>query len=179
MALINRVSRLFTADLHAVLDRIEEPDVLLNQAIREMEEDLAKSEQRLSWLEHESENLASRRKELERLLAEIDDQLGICFDSGEEELARSLIRRKLESERLLKQLAAKIDANKKERDSQQAALDDNRRRLEHMRQKAEVLGEQRADESQGVDGWLSRGLTVGDDEVEVAFLREKQRRAKS
>ena len=179
MALINRVSRLFTADLHAVLDRIEEPDVLLNQAIREMEEDLAKSERRLSWLDHEGDNLATRRKELEQSLAEIADQLGVCFDSGAEELARSLIRRQLESERLLKQLAAKVTANKQERESQQAALDDNRRRLEHMRQKAEVLGEQRADDSQGVDAWLHRGLTVGDDEVEVAFLREKQRRAKS
>ena len=179
MALINRVSRLVTADLHAVLDRIEEPDVLLSQAIREMEEDLAKSEQRLRWLEHESENLASRGKELEQSLAEIGDQLDICFDSNEDELARSLIRRQLESERLLKQLAAKVSANEKERESQQAVLDDNRRRLEHMRQKAEVLGEQRADESQGVDPWLSRGSTVGDDEVEVAFLREKQRRAKS
>ena len=34
MPLINRVSRLFRADLHAVLDRIEEPDVLLRQAAR-------------------------------------------------------------------------------------------------------------------------------------------------
>ena len=37
MALITRISRLFTADFHAVLDRIEEPDVLLKHAIREME----------------------------------------------------------------------------------------------------------------------------------------------
>ena len=44
MALINRMSRLFTADVHAVLDRIEEPDVLLRQAIREMEEALERSE---------------------------------------------------------------------------------------------------------------------------------------
>ena len=36
MALINRMSRLFTADIHAVLDRIEEPNVLLKHAIREM-----------------------------------------------------------------------------------------------------------------------------------------------
>ena len=38
MALITRFSRLFRADLHAVLDRIEEPDVILRQAVREMEE---------------------------------------------------------------------------------------------------------------------------------------------
>lgn len=36
MALINRATRLFRADLHAVLDRIEEPDILLRQAVREM-----------------------------------------------------------------------------------------------------------------------------------------------
>ena len=46
MALINRMSRLFTADVHAVLDRIEEPDVLLKHAVREMEEELARNEQR-------------------------------------------------------------------------------------------------------------------------------------
>ena len=44
MALITRVARLFRADLHAVLDRIEEPDVLLKQAVREMEEELASEE---------------------------------------------------------------------------------------------------------------------------------------
>src|SRR5687767_9840646 len=31
MALIDRLARLFQADLHAVLDRIEEPEVLLRQ----------------------------------------------------------------------------------------------------------------------------------------------------
>jgi phage shock protein A len=33
MALINRISRLFKADFHAVLDQIEEPEGLLKQAI--------------------------------------------------------------------------------------------------------------------------------------------------
>jgi len=43
MALINRISRLFKADFHAVLDHIEEPEALLKQAIRDMEDDLAKT----------------------------------------------------------------------------------------------------------------------------------------
>jgi phage shock protein A len=71
MALINRVSRLFTADLHAVLDRIEEPDALLRQAIREMEEDLANTEQRIGWLEHERDQLAGRQTEIEQSLADV------------------------------------------------------------------------------------------------------------
>ena len=36
MALINRISRLFQADFHAVLDQIEEPEQILKQAIRDM-----------------------------------------------------------------------------------------------------------------------------------------------
>ena len=53
MALITRVGRLFRADLHAVLDRVEEPEVLLRQAIREMEEELAEERQRLRLARHE------------------------------------------------------------------------------------------------------------------------------
>ena len=66
MALITRVSRLFRADLHAVLDRIEEPDVLLRQAVREMEEALARDEQRLKALNYERVQLLSRESEIEQ-----------------------------------------------------------------------------------------------------------------
>ncbi len=35
MAIVNRIRRLFHADVHAVLDIIEEPEAILKQAIRE------------------------------------------------------------------------------------------------------------------------------------------------
>ena len=65
MALITRVSRLFRADFHAVLDRIEEPDVLLKQAVREMEEDIARDEQRGKALTHEQGQLDKRSRDLD------------------------------------------------------------------------------------------------------------------
>ena len=34
MAIVTRLTRLFRADAHAVLDRLEEPEVLLRQAVR-------------------------------------------------------------------------------------------------------------------------------------------------
>ena len=59
MALITRLSRLFQADFHAVLDRIEEPDIQLKQAIREMQIELQQNEQRLALLQHEAEQLSN------------------------------------------------------------------------------------------------------------------------
>jgi phage shock protein A len=48
MALINRVARLFRADFHAVLDQIEEPELMLRQAIRDMAEELQCSGERIA-----------------------------------------------------------------------------------------------------------------------------------
>ena len=49
MPILNRVKRLFQADVHAILDAIEEPEAVLKQAIREMQENL--DQKQGSWPE--------------------------------------------------------------------------------------------------------------------------------
>jgi phage shock protein A len=90
MALITRMSRLFRADVNAVLDQIEEPAILLRQAVREMEEELARDEQRARLLEHEQRQLDARLAALERARRDLDAQLDTCFDAGKDDLARAL-----------------------------------------------------------------------------------------
>ncbi|MGH8496236.1 MAG: PspA/IM30 family protein [Gammaproteobacteria bacterium] len=177
MPLITRISRLFTADFHAVLDRIEEPDVLLKQAIRDMEEEIARAEQQVKWLAHEHGQHEARKQETEGTLRQLDEELDVCFEAGEEDLARSSMRRRLEAERRVKELARRIAAAEKALGEQRAALDENRRYLTGMRQKAEILVEEEAGRASGPDQRFGTGGTVSDDEVEVAFLRERQRRA--
>lgn len=180
MALINRVTRLFTADLHAVLDRIEEPEVLLKQAIREMEEELVSTEQRIKWLQHEDEELQRRIDQIEQSLAEMGEELDVCFASDEEELARNLIRRRLEAQRIVASLAQRRTATEKMLAETQQLLDENRGHLESLRQKADLLTEDTpCDASHRGELGLASGFTVSSDEVEVAFLREKQRRSAS
>ena len=104
MALVNRVSRLFKADFHAVLDRIEEPDVLLRQAIREMQDDVAEDEQRLQACQLEQRQLQQRESDLQHSLKKIEDELDICFSADKEDLARKLVRRKLEQQQRLQHL---------------------------------------------------------------------------
>jgi phage shock protein A len=50
MTLITRITRLFKADLHGILDGLEEPQEVIKQAIRDMEEDIATQERRLEEL---------------------------------------------------------------------------------------------------------------------------------
>jgi phage shock protein A len=175
MALINRMSRLFTADVHAVLDRIEEPDVLLKHAIREMEEELASGEQRVRMLEQESGALTDRQRKVQSALAELHGQLEVCFEGRNDELARKIIRRQLETERLDKHVAERRAAVDRQLAERRATLDAQREQLDVMRQKADLL----AVGPSGGDEWSRTEFAVGDDEVEVAFLRERQRRQPS
>ncbi len=178
MALVTRVSRLLRADLHAVLDRIEEPEALLRQAVREMEEELARDEHRRKVLAQEHERLNADQAELDRAARETEEELDICFAAEKEELARVLVKRKLEAEQLGKQLARRQDSLREALAAINARLDENRARVENMRQKCELLAAQDTTELTD-EGWAGPRVSVREEEIEVAFLREKQRRGRS
>jgi phage shock protein A len=175
MALINRMSRLFTADMHAVLDRMEEPDVLLKQAIREMEEELARGEQLVRSLDHERDLLGDRHRKVQAALADLTSQLDVCFVSGNDELTRKVIKRRLETERLDKHIGARRALVDKELGERRAAVDAQREQLDVMRQKAELL----TVSPSGGDEWGRTDFVVTDDEIEVVLLRERAQRRPS
>jgi phage shock protein A len=184
MALINRISRLVKADFHAVLDNIEEPEQLLKQAIRDMEDDLAATEQCIILCAHDQETLSVRKNELGNAIIEINTELDLCFESKKEELAKSLIKKKLEAERILKRLSSKHAANDKYLGEQRATLEDNRSTLGSLRQKADLFAQKTPLTPDGASefddiAWMAREMHVGDDEVEIAFLREQDARAAS
>jgi hypothetical protein len=111
-------------------------------------------------------------------------QLDLCFESDKDDLAKSLVRKKLEAERLLKRLNAKHVANDKYLGEQQTMLGENQTTLESLRQKAELFAQRMPLSSGGNSefddiAWMAREMTVGDDEVEIAYLREKSSRASS
>lgn len=179
MALITRLSRLVRADMHAVLDRIEEPDILLQQAVREMEDEVAADVQRHKVATRQRDGLRARIAELDANLARIADELDLCFDTANEPLVRTLLRRRLEAERLRKQFTRNLAALDARVAEMERSLDDRRRRLEAMRQKAALYEADAPPRSADPAGWGGEGVEVTDADVELAWLREKQQRGGS
>ncbi|WP_260293098.1 PspA/IM30 family protein [Sedimenticola hydrogenitrophicus] len=178
MALINRITRLFRADLHAVLDRIEEPDLLLRQAIREMEAAFAEDEQRSRLLQHELAQLSGQQQSCHGKLAAMDEELDICFQSDQESLTKQLMRKKLELERFSEQLEGRRQTLQQALTELSRRLSDNRTRLEGLRQKAQLLEPQPGD-SRAQDRREPAGIHISDADVEIALLREKRKRSHS
>jgi len=173
MALINRLSQLFKADFHAVLDHIEEPELLLRQSIREMEDALAENSNELASLNRDRQIQSQRINELQQNIDHFDEELDLCFSESEDSLARPLVRRKLEATQLKKILGKRQDTIVQHIEERQLQMDAHRQQLESMRQKAELFSQH----NRCVETPAEHQYQVSDSDVDVAFLREKQRRA--
>lgn len=90
------------------------------------------------------------------------------------ELARSLIKRKLEAERRVKAVTAKRAATIKTRESLESSIAENQGHLTNIRQKLELLVNEA--QTTQVPGSVAGEIDRGNDEIEIAFLKEKQRR---
>jgi phage shock protein A len=177
MTLMTRLSRLVRADLNAVLDRLEEPDILLAHALRDMQEALAADERALAVLRLDRQRVQRRRETLSQRRMNIAAELDICLDAGKDDLARDLLRRRLEHDRLeslLGQSERDLDA-RIERLAE--TIDEHRSRLTAMRAEAALVTATNADtEPPVIDMHGEPAPPVRDTDVEVALLAEKRRR---
>lgn len=175
MALITRLSRLFRADFHAVLDCIEEPDIQLKQAVREMEFELHQEEQRLALMQHEIDRLAQQAQQLEDKVVSFDEELDICFTANKDDLARDLIKRKLEATARLENSNSQCSDLQNSAQAITIRIEEYRDQLEVTKQKLEILIESNpSDQINTSTNTINGGVRKED--IEIAFLREKQAR---
>jgi phage shock protein A len=178
MPLLTRLARLFRADVHAVLDQVEEPGLLLRQSIRDMEDALADGEARLAELDRRRSCNRNRHTEIATTQSRLASELTLCLDAGNDALARLLLRRRLEGERLqlhLDREYGQLAAAMQELEQQVSA---HRRELERFRQQATVHAPApRGEPAPAPPQWSAESFTVTDADVELALLREQRSRA--
>ena len=180
MAIINRLSRLFRADFHAVLDRIEEPEQMLRQAVRDMDDEVLQMQRHIEQLQRTQASLETRKRELGARVETADRELDLCFANDKPELARALVRQKLEAERLIAHLDGKLATLAGELEHDTARLDERRAILESIRQKADVFAGESATEEPAIDVvGVTRDFSITDADVDIAMLREQQLRGAS
>ena len=173
MAIINRLARLFKADFHAVLDHIEEPELQLKQAVREMEEEVAALESDINHQKREIDALADRKKSADKLLIKTNDEIAVCIENNNDELARGLIRRKLETASMLSTIGESQDKLSKAHKALQAQHKEYLVALESMRQKVDLIVTAPVTRTSHADSCFA----ISEEDIEVALLKERQRLA--
>ncbi len=95
MGVFTRLKDMTKASMNELLDKVEDPIVMLNQYIRDMEEEIATAEVTVAKQIANERKLQQRVAEHSRLGAERENQAAAALKNGQEAVARQALEEKL------------------------------------------------------------------------------------
>lgn len=170
MGIMKRVITMLKADVHGVLDLLEDPVDLCNQAIREMEGEIEATRERSCQIKDRHRLIAKQKEQAEQRLVELRGQLEVCLGAANRDLAKSVMKRRLECERRLALLTQRAEEAQNEIGLTEQRLKDFEEKVAAVREKLELFAERapRGDLTRR-DGSGTSDMWVSDEEVEVAL----------
>ena len=133
MAIIARIVKIFKADIHGVMDQLEDRSLLLKQHLRDMEEVLHRKEAKLRKMtirhNQSRKELAGYRQQREAL----DHDLTVALRKNKDDIARMLIRKMKPLENLSNALARHLEALNEEMRQFKDHLQQQRIRYEQIK----------------------------------------------
>ncbi len=95
MSIATRFIRLWKADMHGVMDSIEDKGLLLKQCLREMEDELQSKEAAAHTLGKKKEQAKQEHEAMQQENRKVEDDLEAAVSMGKDDIARFLIRKRL------------------------------------------------------------------------------------
>ena len=99
MKILARMSRLITANINHLLDQAEDPEVMVKEIIRNMEESIIE-------LRRETVRAVASQKQLQKqiqtageLIADLDEKARLALKKNDEDLARRVLAKRLHTEK--------------------------------------------------------------------------------
>lgn len=178
MAIMTRLLRLWKADMHGVMDQLEDKALLLKQCLREMENSLRQKQARLEQLRRNLEQLANHQVQRVQEQERLDADIALALRKEKDEIARLLIRKRM----LLAATGANLEGQRRhlEEESQRLAqtVAEQQGQYEQLKIKAAAhcrQAEQRAmDEPISLWSESAGPPPVTEEEVELELMRRKE-----
>lgn len=96
MSVFRRIKDMTKASVNELLDKLEDPIVMLNQYIRDMEEDIAAAEVTVAKQMANERKLSQYISEIERKKESLDVRIEEAIKQEQDDIARALLAQKLE-----------------------------------------------------------------------------------
>lgn len=93
MGVIDRVSRLVRANVNDLLDQAEDPEIMIDQILRDMESNIADARKQVAAMIAQEKELEYERDETQKLAGAWGDKAKRAVDAGKDDLAREALRR--------------------------------------------------------------------------------------
>ncbi|GGG21207.1 PspA/IM30 family protein [Paenibacillus abyssi] len=139
MGILKRMTDMTKASLNEMLDKMEDPVVMLNQYLRDMEAEIHEAERTVAKQMAAEQRMKNRYGEAVSKAAERQSQAEQALLAGQEELARKLLEEKVYYEQQADEFSALYEQNKAQAEELRKQLDDMRNELQDLRSKRSEL----------------------------------------
>lgn len=178
MGIMTRILRIWKADIHGVMDRLEDQDLLLKQYLREMESSLqqkeARNQQLLENKHHIQAELTARTEEIGKL----ENDLVLALRKENDTIAKLLIRKQLVEQKHCQHLQRQHESVLEKQKQLGELLDEQHLRYEILKVKATnyyTRNEQSAPyEASGLFNDTIGFSNINEDEIEIELIRRKE-----
>ena len=178
MAILTRIFQLFKADIHGVMDQIEDQGLLLKQHLRDMENSLVHKETKLKQMCFARDQT---RQDYEKGIKEnsnLEQDLEVAIRKDRDDIARMLIKKLKPMSRIQSERCSHIDRLNHEIEQFKEDFEQQRLQYEQLRQQAADFFHRTA-KLNGDHSWPpmqagSGAYDLSDEEVELELLQKKE-----
>lgn len=179
MGIMSRLVRLCKADIHGVMDQMEDKELLLKQHLRDMREELDRKEARLAGMLASREGARREKDDRSRECEALEQDLALAIARSKDDIARMLIRKLKPLTRHCSTLDGHIQALDRDIARFRAALEEQRLLYEQLQLKASehLRGTERQrwkDAAEALMPHCCLGAEPGEAEIELELLRRKE-----
>ncbi len=178
MAIMTRILRLWKADIHGVMDQLEDKELLLKQYLREMESSLDEKENRVQSITASLKRIENAHNQCALEIEKLEKDLELALRKENDEIARLLIRKQRSQQVYLQEMQRQQQDLDQDRTNLLECLKEQRLQYETMRVKTETycrdaeMRKQSDSSSSSYDGFGDRG--IDDNEIELELMRRKE-----
>ena len=178
MSILTRIFRLFKADIHGVMDHIEDQGLLLKQHLRDMEESLVQKEAKLKQMcfarDQARQNYEKGKKENDKL----EQDLEVAIRKDRDDIARMLIKKIKPLARIQLERSSHIERLDHEIGRLNEDIEQKRLQYERLRQQAAIFFDRAEKQNEG-QRWPGMHANFGahkisDEEIELELLQRKE-----
>jgi phage shock protein A len=177
MGIMTRFTRIFKADIHGVMDQIENKELILKQCLREMEASLSKKQASLVQLRSALEQVRDETRKMKREKEKTEQDLRIAIIKEKDDIARLLIRKRMKADHHIEIAFTRTESFEK----QIALLTENIDAQKHQYAEMQLRAEswiQRAEHKQweeSAPAFTRESFlhAISDEEIELELIKQK------
>lgn len=178
MGIFTRIIRICKADMHGVMDQMEDRGLLLKQHLRDMETALNQKEIYLKQMKQSANQVEQECDDCKRRMEKIEKEIGIAIKKDKDNIARMLIRK-------LNPLTVhrdELEQHSRKMDLEIIHLDEclERQRMEYRQMKLSAATyfhsarEKQWEHAMPFHGAVDIQAEPSDEEIELALLQRKE-----